>query len=270
MMNINTNTAQTIDRETLTRLAPSAAATRPHFSTSDKYSFVPTMAVVEALVDTGWRPIWATEAKTRQEHRRGFQKHLVRFAHRDQLQVTDDARLDLLLINSHDTGCAFHLHAGIYRFICSNGMIVGDQALQFSHKHIGFDFDALLASADIITASAGRIGGRIETFKALELTPDEQGVYALAAHQLVYEAPETAPIRAEQLLTTRRSADHGADLWRTFNRTQENVLKGGLRGRSQTGRRQRTRQVKSIDRDTKLNRALWTLTEKMAELKAAQ
>jgi len=55
---------------------------------------------------------------------------------------------------------------------------------------------------------------------------------------------------------------------------QENVIKGGLHGvqRDGNGRRLRavsTRQVKGIDQDVKLNRALWQLAERMAELKAA-
>jgi translation initiation factor 1 (eIF-1/SUI1) len=66
-------------------------------------------------------------------------------------------------------------------------------------------------------------------------------------------------------------------MWTTLNVVQENVIKGGLQGVAITtderGRRQRrnvtTRQVNGIDQDVKLNRALWTLAEKMAELKSA-
>jgi len=62
-----------------------------------------------------------------------------------------------------------------------------------------------------------------------------------------------------------------------LNVVQENVIKGGLHGIAITtderGRRQRrnvtTRTVNGIDQDVKLNRALWTLAEKMAELKTA-
>jgi hypothetical protein len=54
---------------------------------------------------------------------------------------------------------------------------------------------------------------------------------------------------------------------------QENTLKGGLRGRvlDANGRPQRrtTREVAGIDQSRSLNRALWMLTERMAEIKAA-
>jgi hypothetical protein len=87
------------------------------------------------------------------------------------------------------------------------------------------------------------------------------------------EGKTTTPITADQLLIPRRREDIGKDLWRTFNVTQENVLKGGLTAikRNEGGERVRrvsTRQIKGIDQDTNLNRALWTLAEKLAELKS--
>jgi hypothetical protein len=62
-------------------------------------------------------------------------------------------------------------------------------------------------------------------------------------------------------------------LWHTLNRVQENVIAGGLSAieRDAEGRRIRrvtTRQVKGIDADVRLNRSLWQLAERMAELKA--
>ncbi len=103
------------------------------------------------------------------------------------------------------------------------------------------------------------------------MTPDERGVFAQAAHSLVYDEPENAPIRPERLLSERRYDDKGNDLWTTFNVIQENIIKGGLKGTKRDGngrlRRTTTRPVKALDRNIKLNQALWFLTEKMAELK---
>ena len=97
------------------------------------------------------------------------------------------------------------------------------------------------------------------------------GVFAMAAHQLVYDDPEAAPIRPENLLCERRYDDKGNDLWTSFNVIQENIMKGGIAGSKQGAngriRRVKTRPVKSIDRDVKLNKALWVLTEEMAKLK---
>ena len=74
-------------------------------------------------------------------------------------------------------------------------------------------------------------------------------------------------------LTARRAADTGADLWSTFNRVQENTIRGGLQAWGRDGnnrpRRITSREVTGIDQDVKLNRALWMLGERMAALKSA-
>ncbi|MFM9755269.1 DUF932 domain-containing protein, partial [Streptomyces turgidiscabies] len=62
--------------------------------------------------------------------------------------------------------------------------------------------------------------------------------------------------------------DRKNDLWAVFNRVQENLVKGGLNGRTANGRNQRTRPVQGIDQNLRLNRALWLLAEGMRQLKA--
>jgi len=105
------------------------------------------------------------------------------------------------------------------------------------------------------------------------MTRDERGVFAQAAHRLVYDDPEQASIQPHQLLEERRYDDKGHDLWTCHNVCQENIVRGGLKGttRGSNGQLSRTttRSVKALDRNIKLNQALWFLTEKMAELKQA-
>jgi hypothetical protein len=108
----------------------------------------------------------------------------------------------------------------------------------------------------------------------ITLDRDEQQVFAEVAHTLRFADADghvETPIKPQQLLIARRTADQSNDLWTTFNRVQENVIKGGLtamsRDTNNRPRRTTTRQVNGIDQDVKLNRALFTLAAKMAELK---
>lgn len=71
---------------------------------------------------------------------------------------------------------------------------------------------------------------------------------------------------ATQILAPRRYEDRQNDLWTTFQKLQENLLKGGLPGRTAKGRRSHTRAVNGIDGDIKLNRALWVMAENMMDL----
>ena len=259
----------TLNNEQIVKLAPAAGATSPHEMVSDRYSFVPTLEAVELLRSVGWLPVVAKQAGVRNDDRNGFQKHMIRFI--QEGMAADEERIDLVLNNSHDRGCAFKLAASVWRKICENGLMVSSEMFNFSHKHIGFDSQACMDSAYKIADGAGEIAARVDDLKTIELASNEKGVFAMAAHQLVYDDPETAPIRPQKLLCERRYDDKGNDLWTTFNVVQENIMKGGLHGSKQGAngrvRRVKTRPVKSIDRDVKLNKALWVLTEEMAKLK---
>lgn len=65
----------------------------------------------------------------------------------------------------------------------------------------------------------------------------------------------------------RRCDDRRPDLWSVFNRTQGNLIKGGLSGRSANGHRHSTRAVQGIDSDIRLNRALWLLADGLRQMK---
>ena len=255
--------------EQILSLAPAAGAQSPITGVSERYSFVPTLTVIDLLRDAGWMPVHAAQSAVRLQERDGFQRHMIRFA-KDGL-VRENERVDLILYNSHDCGCAFKLFAGVWRMVCSNGLMVGTEYANFSHKHVGFNPDDFLVSAEKIASAAGAIADQVEDMKVIEMTPDERGIYAMSALNLAYDEPEKAPIRPDQLLQERRYDDKGSDLWTTFNVVQENIVRGGLRGQTRDAngrlRRVSTRPVKSLERDIKLNQALWLLTEKMAELK---
>jgi hypothetical protein len=252
-------------------LAPAAGSTQPVGDVSSRYSFVPTLSTVNLLRDAGWFPISAQQSSVRNQDREGFQKHLIRFA-KSGLSF-DGERVDLCLFNSHDRGCAFKLIVSVWRKICGNGLMVSSEYANFTHKHVGFNPEKFIQSAQDIASSASLIADRVGDFKSLELTPREREILSLASHQLVYgDDANQAPVQPEQLLTERRYDDKGNDLWSTYNVIQENIVKGGLKGRKQGGNGRmintKTRPVKSLDRNINLNKGLWTLTEKMAEIKS--
>jgi hypothetical protein len=77
-------------------------------------------------------------------------------------------------------------------------------------------------------------------------------------------------IEPRQLLLARRIEDQAApngdrSVWGTFNVVQENLIRGGIRGRMTNGGRRRTAAITNPGQDVKLNRALWTLAEALKE-----
>jgi hypothetical protein len=256
----------------IVKYASAAGATEPVDKVSSRYTFVPTLKAVDLLRDSGWFPIRAEQSGTRIQDKEGFQKHCIRFTRNENFEMNPkDERVDLVLYNSHDMGSSFKLIASVWRLVCGNGLMIASDFANFTHRHVGFNEHDFVESADKITASANVINDQMDYLKGISLGYDEQLAYAASAHGLVYEDFEKAPIAPEQLLKQRRFDDSTNNLWTTFNVVQENIIKGGVRGKvygDNGPRKVTTRAVQSLDRNIKLNQALWVLTEKMADLKS--
>lgn len=255
---------------------PSAFATHAHSSRSERYTYIPTVDVIEGMMASGFQVTQAIESRYRDASKAGYTKHMLRFRPQGTVAIVGDTFLEVALVNSHDGSSAYKLFAAIFRFTCANGMCVSDGTLaSIKVRHSGNVVPDVLEGAGKIIEAAPRITQQIEGWQRLQLTTGEQSAFAEAAHTLRFadaDGKVETPITAAQLLTPRRREDMQPDLWHTMNRVQENVTKGGQSayGRDSQGRRRMTttRTIKGIDQDVRLNRSLWQLAEKMAELKA--
>jgi len=95
-------------------------------SVSDRYSFLSTSSILKGMRENGWAPVRAEQQSVRTEARRGFQKHLIRFARAEQLGSWEknQVRPEVVLLNSHDKSSAYQLHCGLFRLVSSNGLVV--------------------------------------------------------------------------------------------------------------------------------------------------
>ena len=135
-------------------------------------------------------------------------------------------------------------------------------------RHTGDIVDNVIEGAFRVLDGFDLVDGQREGMKSLTLDAGEQAAFARAALSLRYDTEVSpAPVTESQLLRPKRQSDVAADLWTTFNRVQENMIRGGLRGRSSSGKAMRTREVQGIDQNIKLNRALWVLAEEMRKIK---
>ncbi|MCA9404495.1 MAG: DUF945 domain-containing protein [Candidatus Omnitrophica bacterium] len=258
----------------LQRYAPSVFAKEPWHERTDKYRFVPTIDVVNALRDHGIVPVRAYQSSSRIEGKGEYTKHMIRFrmsGDYDRLQVGDTVP-EVVLINSHDGACAYRLTMGLFRLACSNGMMVNDQTIgNMSVRHIGnADLrEGVIDATMEIVKEAPKVLDRIGEWGRITLDREEQiemADRALTAYDSAIQ------LRPDRLLHVRRredypEADGTRDLWRTFNVIHENLIRGGVYGRSTSGRRQRTREVRSIDRNVSLNQSLYGIAQEMAELR---
>jgi Domain of unknown function (DUF932) len=263
-----------LSNDEIQRYAPSVFAGQASARQSERYAFIPTINVVEAMRAANWSVVKASQSSTRDEARKGFTKHMLRFRANDtRLTAVGDSLLEVVLINSHDGSSQYSLQAGVFRLVCSNGMVIADSLIDaIKVRHTGNVIDMVIDGSARILENTPKVQDVISTWKQITLSTPEQRLLAESAHSLRFD--EGSAIRPEQLLNPRRRDDAGSDLWSTFNRIQEHTIKGGDRAYDRNadngrGRRVRSREVKNISGNVSLNKALWSLAEKMAELKAA-
>ena len=252
--------------EQIRRVAPSIFAEAPHDSRSERYAYIPTAAVLTKLRGNGFEPFMVAQTRVRSEDRREFTKHMLRLRHASQ--TADKEAYEVILLNSHDGTSSYQMMSGLFRFVCKNGMVCGDLVEEVRIPHKGNVADSVVEGAFAVLDGADLVREVRDDMRALTLNEGEEQAFAHAALQLRYD-PEAgaAPVTERDILRARRMDDTGDDLWSTFNRVQENMLKGGLNGRARNGRRTTTRAVTGIDQGVKLNRALFVLAQEMKRLK---
>ncbi|MCE4552470.1 DUF932 domain-containing protein, partial [Xanthomonas hortorum] len=239
----------------------------PHGSRSDRYAYIPTATVLTKLRNEGFEPFMVCQTRVRNEDRREYTKHLIRMRHASQINGSEAN--EIILLNSHDGTSSYQMLAGMFRFVCHNGLVCGDTTADIRVPHKGDVAGQVIEGAFEVLRGFERVQASRDAMQAITLEAGEEELLARSALALRYDDPsKPAPITEKQLLAPRRFDDRRSDLWSVFNRVQENIVRGGLSARAANGRRQRTREVQGIDQNIRLNRALWILADGMRQLKA--
>jgi hypothetical protein len=275
---ILTSRGEAISLEDIAANAPAVFAEGAHDSRSERYEFLNTRTVLEGLQREGFEVFEVRQGGSRIEGKREFTKHMLRLRYMGEAGQAaivgrgDRAIPEVIITNAHDGTASWQIGAGLFRIVCANGLVSGEM---FEYTRIGHTKSApekvIDASYRVIEQMPKVISGAND-MAAISLRPEEQLVFANAARQLRWD--HDAPVTPDRLLGTRRQEDRLADLWTTMNVVQENVIRGGIgytRRNPETGRtsHRSTGEIRGIDDNNRLNRALWTLAEGMANLKAA-
>ena len=244
--------------------APSVFTEKGHSDTSKHYTHIPTYKVIEDMKQLNWDVVDVQQVGAYKESNRGFQKHLVVFQN-DDLEITgtdgDTVHPRVLLTNSHDARNAFQFQAGLFRMICSNGLVVSDHNFsKLKIRHMGYDFSEL---KDTITEIVSQLPLTVESmnkFKATELNEQAKHEFALAAIGLRFNDDNALEfgVNVEELVKPTRKEDVGDDLWSVFNVVQEKLVDGEFDYSNGTKIR-KARKIKNFKQDIKLNADLFAL-----------
>ena len=246
---------------TLSNLPFSAlTASRFEAKTTGKFQPLSTAQAVTHLQDEGWEVFKTSEAKTRILERRQYVKHQIQLTHPDIAPV-DGLRPVVYLQNANDGTSSFSLFAGLFRFICSNGLVVGSSFISAKVRHIG-DLsqvrDDLREGAFKVSSQFPSIMEKVHLMTEKTLAPEELLAFSSLAFQLRFPNKKATPFYHSVGRIVRREEDSGSDLWKVYNRAQEDLMTGG----HSFGLRRRARGIRSLTRSTIINRQLWSLAEK--------
>lgn len=259
------NARKPLRLEELKKQAPSVYAVKPSSKMGERYTFIPSSTVVEGLHKMGLVPVHASQ---RRSHDATSARHLIRFARVADLQAQPSARKvgdvtpEVVFSNSHNGRCRAQLFLGLFRLVCSNGLVVSDKTfVHMARRHTGSLVD-IMHEVEEVLGQTKKVMAHITNMQRTTLAPTARLAFAAKALELRYadeDGKVNAPITAEALLVPRRPADEGNDLWRTFNVVQENMLRGGVAGRSANGRVVHTREVQDVRKVLTYNTDLWDL-----------
>lgn len=252
-VSMNYETQVSVDPITNLNSHPTLSPSYKHINTGDIQSFVESM---------GYTLFKSCVTKPRKADKIGFQKHMLIFDH-PSLDLKDE-RIQLMLVNSHDGSTSLRIMLGVYRVVCSNGLIIGKTLEERRVTHKGADFlSKVYAGISAVVGQADTIKGVLGLMKDKRLNEYESGKFFkdIAINRLGFN-PDllfTDNFRA------RRPDDLGDDLFRVFNVGQEVVINGGIKYNHE-GKNNTTRKIKGIDSIIEQNKYVW---DRALELLAA-
>ena len=257
------------DLQEVCPLAFAKEATNP--KVSGKYLFVNTETIIDDLGKLGWKPVQAAQRKGR-GNSTIFSKHMIAFQNPD-LKIKgsdgDDSFPRIIMTNSHDGMQAFKFSVGIFRLVCSNGLVVADEQFSdFKIKHKGYTFDELRG---VVNQAVEDLPNKVEVLNQMKnrvLSQDEKNKLALDA-MLVRAgiAPDSEKAKKFNyddetiidILDPKRDEDKGDDLWKVFNVIQEKITQGDFHAALTGAKVRKVRKIKSFEKDLKVNKELFKL-----------
>ena len=126
---------QPLSDDQIRSVAPSIFAEDKHASRSERYAYIPTGAVLAELRKEGFQPFMVCQTRVRDEGKREHTKHMVRLRHAEQ--INGEEANEIILLNSHDGTSSYQMLAGMFRFVCKNGLVCGDTVADLRIPHKG-------------------------------------------------------------------------------------------------------------------------------------
>jgi len=242
--------------ETLQEVAPSVFATSPSPKMSDKYTFVPTIEVIENFDREGWKVYSA-----KQVGKGNYAQHELRLRNGELPQV-GDSLIEAVIRNSHNGISSFSVSSGLHRLVCSNGLTVPTSVADaISVRHMNFDLGMVREITDQFAERLPVIQRSVGKMETTFLSEGQLVDFVNKSAMIRWEKGSIPKFKLEDFLRPERDGDVGNSVWKTFNVIQEKFVRGGMKYNSKKGRVVSMRELKNFYNINKVNTGLWELAE---------
>ena len=242
--------------QSLREVAPSVFATSPSPKMSDKYTFVPTIEVVENFDREGWKVYSA-----KQVGQGNYGQHELRLRNGGLPQV-GDSLIEAVIRNSHNGISSFSVSSGLYRLVCSNGLTVPTSVADaISVRHMNFDLGMVREITDQFAERLPVIQRSVGKMESTFLSEGQLVDFVNKSAMIRWEKGSIPKFKLEDFLRPERDGDVGNSVWKTFNVIQEKFVRGGMKYNSKKGRVVSMRELKNFYNINKVNTGLWELAE---------
>ena len=262
-----------LNDEQIRKACPVAFSVDASEEVSKHYTHIPTNRVIDDMRELGWGVIDVKQVKARKKATQGFQKHMIVFRHPDLMvegKDGDNVWPQIIMTNSHDGKNAFTFQAGMYRLVCSNGLVIADEEFgKMKIRHMGYDFEALRGTIGEMVEKLPLTVESMNKFKGTELTQPQK--YDLARRAIAtrfklqkdQKVDQVYKIDLDEVLKPVRKEDAGNDLWSVFNLVQEKVVEGDFEYVSGVKMR-KARKIKNFKQDLDVNQKLFEIAKEFA------
>ena len=273
-----------LSHDDLKRLCPVAFCESPtNPKLSQQYITANTMTVVDDLEKLGWRPVQAAYRKRAKKSKGIYSFHMIAFQNPEVRIMKDDGQggqsVDcyprIILTNSHDGAHAFKFMVGLFRLVCSNGLVIAtDKMADMSIRHINYDFETLRGIVAEVIKQVPQMTKKMNTMMETKTTPEMRQDMAETVFKLRNNIPATEKVQIgketiEDILNPLRNEDSADNLWGLFNICQEKMIHGGFMYQTKSNRYRKARRVSSAAKDLRLNSRLWNKVEEYVPVEVA-
>ncbi len=198
------------------------------YNVSDRYNVINTMDVVQQFEQYGFELSSVQAANTRSLEKVGKQKHLVRM--KSEHKMAGGLQPEVIITNSYDGTKALNINIGLFRFVCSNGLIAGTNLfpkLQILHSNSHWG-EILNEFIDGYEAKYHMQKQWVEEMEERRMSLDE--AYHIAEQALAIRHADkritNEAVDPLELLIAKRREDRGDSAWMRFNVLQESLVNG--------------------------------------------